>query len=263
MSTAAAVPLPNGTAAPRRAALVTGASEGIGRAAAVELARHGYDVAVTELALEPLAGTLGAIEAAGGCAVGVRLDLCSEDSIGRAFAEALEGLGRPLDLLVNNAGRALARSAIDVSWSDWDAVMDVNLKGTFFLTARFGRHCLEDGRPGAVVSVASTHGLTGIPDRAVYGISKGGIVQMTRLLAIEWAAHGVRVNAVAPGTVLTPSRERMLADPARRQRMQDRIPIGRFPTAEEVAAAIRYLAGPEAGAVTGQILPVDGGLTAA
>jgi 2-deoxy-D-gluconate 3-dehydrogenase len=149
-----------------------------------------------------------------------------------------------------------------VTWSEWDQVMDVNLKGGYFLSARMAARCMAEQRPGAIISVASTHGLVGIADRSVYSISKGGIVQMTRALAIEWAKAGIRVNAVAPGTVLTPSRARMLAEPARRQRMLDRIPIGRFPSVEEVAAAIAYLASPAAASVTGQILPVDGGLTA-
>jgi len=116
---------------------------------------------------------------------------------------------------------------------------------------------------GRVVSLASTHGLTGIAGRSVYGISKGGIVQMTRMLAIEWAPLGIRVNAVAPATVLTPSREKLLNDPEARARMLARIPLGRFPTMDEVAAAVCYLASDAAASVTGQILVLDGGLTAA
>ena len=114
-----------------------------------------------------------------------------------------------------------------------------------------------------MVSLASTHGLTGIAGRSVYGISKGGIIQMTRMLAIEWAPLGIRVNAVAPATVLTPSREKMLSDPAVRARMLARIPLGRFPAADEVAAAVCYLASDAAASITGQVLALDGGLTAA
>lgn len=246
---------------PRRA-LVTGAAEGIGRATALAFAAAGYDVAVTDLATAMLAGTCADIEATGRRAAPITLDLRSEDSIASALASTAEALGRPPDVLVNNAGCTQARAAVDVRWDEWDEVLGVNLKGTFFLTTRFAAQCMQAGHGGAVVTVASTHGLVGIPERAVYGISKGGLVQMTRLLAIEWASHGIRVNAVAPGTVLTPSRQRILADPERQARMLARIPTGRFPTAEEVAAAILYLASPSSGSVTGQILPVDGGLTA-
>jgi 2-deoxy-D-gluconate 3-dehydrogenase len=146
---------------------------------------------------------------------------------------------------------------------EWDAVMDVNLKGTYFLTTGYARRCMAAGRAGAAVMIASTHGLTGLAGRSVYGISKGGIVQMTRMLAIEWAESGIRVNAVAPATVMTPSREQMLSDPAKRAAMLARLPQRRFPTAGEVAAAVRYLGSEEAASVTGQILAVDGGLTAA
>jgi 2-deoxy-D-gluconate 3-dehydrogenase len=242
----------------RPLALVTGASDGIGAAIALDLARHGHDVALADLAPETLARTAAAVAAAGARAVPLALDLRSEASIAAAVAAA-----GPLDVLVNNAAVALNKPAVEVGWTEWDAVVDVNLKGTFFLSTAFARQCIAAGRPGAVVSLASTHGLTGLAGRSVYGASKGGVIQLTRMLAIEWAESGVRVNAVAPGTVLTPSRQAMLADPERRRRMLERIPTRRFPTAEEVAAAVRYLAGDEAGSVTGQVLPVDGGLTAA
>lgn len=242
----------------RPLALVTGASEGIGAAIALDLARHGHDVALTDLAPETLARTAAAVGATGARAVPLALDLRSEASIAAAVAAA-----GPLDVLVNNAAVALNKPAVEVGWAEWDAVVDVNLKGTFFLSTAFARQCIAAGRPGAVVSLASTHGLAGLAGRSVYGASKGGIIQLTRMLAIEWAGSGVRVNAVAPGTVLTPSRQRMLADPERRRLMLERIPTRRFPTAEEVAAAVRYLASDEAGSVTGQVLPVDGGLTAA
>lgn len=242
-------------------ALISGATEGIGQASAWALAEAGHDVAVTDLDPASLAETMRGIAARGRRAVALALDLRSEASIAAALRDAEAALG-PLGVLVNNAGCTLGRAATDVTWAEWDQVMDVNLKGSYFLATGFARRCVAANQAGAVISVASTHGLTGIPDRSVYGISKGGIVQMTRMLAIEWAALGIRVNAVAPGTVLTPSRARMLADPARRQRMLDRIPTGRFPTAAEIAGAIAYLASPIAASVTGQILPIDGGLTA-
>ena len=248
-------------ALPCKTALVTGATEGIGQATAWALADAGHDVIVTDLATASLAETIDGIAARGRRALSLPLDLREEGSI-TALLEAGDQAFGPIGVLVNNAGCTLGKAVVDVTWSEWDQVMDVNLKGGYFLSARMAARCMAEQRPGAIISVASTHGLVGIADRSVYSISKGGIVQMTRALAIEWAKAGIRVNAVAPGTVLTPSRARMLAEPARRQRMLDRIPIGRFPSVEEVAAAIAYLASPAAASVTGQILPVDGGLTA-
>jgi 2-deoxy-D-gluconate 3-dehydrogenase len=192
--------------------------------------------------------------------VPITLDLRSRQSIAAAFADTRSLLG-DIDLLVNNAGRALVKPAVDVTDADWDDVMNTNLKGTFFLSQLFARACLNDRRPGSIVSVASTHGMIGIPERAIYGISKAGLIQMTRMLAVEWADKGVRVNAVAPGTVMTPSRQEMLKDPNVRQAMLARIPMGRFITREEVAAAVVYLASPGAAAVTGHTLMVDGGVT--
>ena len=241
-------------------ALVTGASTGIGRAIALALARGGFDLAVTDLEPERLADLARHPDIAGRRVVPLPLQLRSEESIRQAFARAVDGLGR-VDLLVNNAGRALHKPAVEIAWSEWDEVMDANLKGGFFLSTTFAARCLAERRAGAVVNIASTHGLVGLADRSVYGISKGGIVQMTRMLAIEWAAHGIRVNAVAPGTVETPSRAAGLADPVRRKLVTSRIPLGRFGSAEEIAAAVCYLASPGAAFVTGHTLVVDGGTT--
>jgi NAD(P)-dependent dehydrogenase (short-subunit alcohol dehydrogenase family) len=247
-------------AEPRRA-FITGTSAGLGRAIAIALAREGYDLALTELDIAMLKNTLADPAIAGRKVVSIALDLRRQDSIKAAFERAAQELGG-LDLLVNNAGRALVRPVVEVSDAEWDDVIDTNLKGAFFLSQLFGRHCIANKRPGAIVSVASTHGMIGIPDRSVYGISKAGLIQMTRMLAIEWAGKNIRVNAVAPTTVLTESRQQMLSDPKLRADMLSRIPTGRFATPEEVAAAVVYLASPGAASVTGHTLMVDGGLTA-
>jgi NAD(P)-dependent dehydrogenase (short-subunit alcohol dehydrogenase family) len=140
--------------------------------------------------------------------------------------------------------------------------MGTNLRGTFFLSQQMGRHLVGRGRPGSIISIASTHGVLGFAQRSTYGISKAAIIHMTRMLAIEWAEHGIRVNAVAPGTTETPSRAPALADPTVRAAMLNRVPLRRFATAEEIAGAVSYLASPQAAYVTGQTLLVDGGLTA-
>jgi 2-deoxy-D-gluconate 3-dehydrogenase len=245
---------------PRRA-LITGCSAGLGRAIAVALAREGYDLALTELSAEALKDTLAESEIKQRKAVAIALDLRSQDSIKAAFARATNELG-DIDLLVNNAGRALLKPVVDVTDAEWDDVIDINLKGAFFLSQLFGRACIARNRPGVIVSMASTHGMTGIAGRSVYGISKAGLIQMTRMLAIEWADQNIRVNAIAPTTVMTESRRQLLSDPDKRAAALSRIPSGRFAAPEEIAAAVVYLASPGAASVTGHTLPVDGGLTA-
>jgi NAD(P)-dependent dehydrogenase (short-subunit alcohol dehydrogenase family) len=242
-------------------AFVTGTSAGLGRAIAVALAREGYDLALTELSTDALKDTLADPAIATRKVVPVALDLRSQDSIKAAFDKAVKELG-DIDLLVNNAGRALLKPVVDVTDAEWSDVIDTNLKGAFFLSQLFGRACIAKGRPGAIVNMASTHGMTGIAGRSVYGISKAGLIQMTRMLAIEWADKSIRVNAIAPTTVMTESRQQLLSDPKARATALARIPSGRFATAEEITAAVVYLASPAAASVTGHTLPIDGGLTA-
>ena len=245
----------------RRTALVTGASQGLGAEIAVALARDGCDVAVSSRRVETLASTLERIAAAGARAVPVELDLRSEASIDRAMAQAASAFGR-VDALVNNAAVTLRRTALEVTPQEWDELMSVNLTGTFFMSQRMGRHLIAAGRPGCVISLASTHGMVGYAQRSTYGISKAGIIQMTRMLAIEWAEHGIRVNAIAPGTVDTPSRaEYFSAHPEARKAMIERIPFRRFGTPDEVAGMVCYLASAAAAYITGQTLVLDGGLT--
>jgi NAD(P)-dependent dehydrogenase (short-subunit alcohol dehydrogenase family) len=244
----------------RPTAFVTGASYGVGAATALALARDGFDVAVSATRPENVADTVAKLEHAG--AVSVVLDLKSQASIEDAFAAVIAKLGR-LDVLVNNAGANLRRRATEVTPEEWDAVIATNLTGTFFLSQQFGRHLIAGGRPGSIVNIASTHGLVGAAERSTYGISKAAVTHMTRMLAIEWADHGIRVNAIAPGRLDTPSPSRADTDPNYMQAMLARIPLHRLATVEQVAAAVCYLAGPHAAAITGQTLVLDGGLTVA
>jgi 2-deoxy-D-gluconate 3-dehydrogenase len=245
----------------RRTAFVTGASQGIGAEIAVALARDGFDVAVSSTRVEKLSDVAARIEAAGGRAVAVQLDVRSQQSIDQAMAGVIAGLGH-LDLLVNNAGVTLRNPALDITPEEWDVVLDTDLSGAFFMTQRMGRHLIATKRPGLIVSIASTHGMVALEDRLAYGVAKAGVMQMTRMLAYEWAGHRIRLNAIAPGRVNTPSREQSLAQAEYRQRMIDRVPLKRFAESSEVAAAVCYLASPAAEYITGQTLVMDGGLTA-
>ena len=255
--------MPAETAARRRTALVTGASQGIGAAVAVALARDGFDVAVASTHPERLPGLVSAIEAAGASAVAVALDVRSHAGIAHALTEVIGALGR-IDVLVNNAGVPLRRPALDVTPVEWDAVIGANLTGTFFLTQQVGRHLVDSKRPGCIVSIASTHGLVGRAERSTYGIAKAGVMHMTKMLAIEWAEHGIRVNAIAPGRVDSgsPARAATAADPKYLESAANRVPLRRFCSVEEVAQAVCYLASPQAQYITGQTLVLDGGLTA-
>jgi NAD(P)-dependent dehydrogenase (short-subunit alcohol dehydrogenase family) len=248
------------TSPARHTAFVTGAATGLGYVIACDLACAGYDLAVSSREIGRLDGLLRDPTVQYRKVIPLQLDLRVEADITQAFDAAVDAFD-DIDVLVNNAGRALVKPAVDVAWADWDDVAAINLKGAFFLSQKFAAHRIARNRPGCIVSIASTHGLTGFAGRSVYGIAKGGLIQMTRMLAIEWAGHNIRVNAIAPSTMLTPSRQKAL-DPQTRERMLERIPLGRFIAPEEVAAAVCFLASPGAASITGQTLVLDGGLTA-
>jgi len=242
-----------------RTAFVTGAAYGIGAATALALARDGCDLVLADLSEEMLADTATKVRELGRRVLPVRLDLRSQESIEAAVATALASFER-LDVLVNNAGVPLRKAALDVTRAEWAQVMDVNLGGSFFMSQAIGRHWIGNGQPGVIVSVASTHGLLGVPGSSTYGISKAGIAHMTRMLAIEWAPHKIRVNAIAPASTETPTRTG-LTDPTRREELLSRFPLHRFGRPEDMAEAITYLASPRAEFITGQVLVLDGGLT--
>jgi NAD(P)-dependent dehydrogenase (short-subunit alcohol dehydrogenase family) len=246
----------------RQTALVTGASYGVGGATALALARDGFDIAITATRLENLAATAKAAAATGARVLPLALDLRAEASISAATQQVMLSFGR-LDVLINNAGVNLRKPAVDVTASEWDEVMATNVRGTFLLTQQVGRQLIAAGRGGCIVNIASTHALRGAAERSTYGISKAALIQMTRMLAVEWAVHGIRVNAIASGRLRTPSPSRAARgeDHAYMAAMLKRIPLHRLATVEEVSLSVCYLVGPGAASMTGQVLVLDGGLS--
>ena len=245
----------------RPAVFITGAAQGIGAAIALAFAKAGYDLAIASTNPAKLADTKTAAEAAGARVAPIKLNVTEQASIEAAFKDAIAALGQ-LDVLVNNAAITLPRMAVDVTREDWDSIMQTNLTGTFFMCQQMGRHLIATKRPGAVISITSTHGFLGFPLRSTYGISKAAVMHMARMLAIEWAEHGIRVNTIAPGTVLTATRKEYAdAHPGYLDKMIERVPLKRTCMPEEIADAAVYLASPQASYITGQTLLLDGGLT--
>ena len=246
----------------RPVALVTGASYGLGAEIAITLARDGFNVAVTELSAKDLDQTVTAIEEEDGArAASFDLDLRETGSLKEAVAGTISAMGK-IDVLVNNAGLLIAKPALEVTLDDWDQVMSINVRGCYFMSQYVARHLIEEGRSGSIINIASTFTVIGTPNVSPYGVSKAAVGGITRHLAVEWAKYGIRVNAVAPGTVETKLRAKILAaDPERRATNMAKIPMGRFGTPEDMAGAVSYLASPSSSYVNGHVLTVDGGLT--
>lgn len=248
----------------RRVAFVTGASYGIGAAIALALARDGFDLAVAATRLENVGTTSAKIEALGARVHAVAFDVRSSEQVQAAFAQVIARFGA-IDVLVNNAGIPLNKLVLDITPSEWDNILATNVSGTFFMSQAMGRHLIERGREGLIINVGSTHGIVGFPKRAAYGITKAAVMHMTRMLAIEWAPHRIRVNAVAPGRVLSdsPGRAETTTDAQFLEVALKRIPLGRFCSVDDVAEAVSYLASPKAAYMTGHTLVLDAGVTVA
>ncbi len=245
----------------RRVALVTGASYGLGAEIAKTLAHDGFDVAATELDANDLADTVTSIEREGARAAAIALDVRSMESIDNAVAETIGALG-PIDVLVNNAGRLLVKPALEIELEEWNQVMAVNVTGSYFMSQRVAQHMVGGDSAGCIINIASTFTVMGASNVSAYGISKAAVGGITRHLAVEWAPYGIRVNAVAPGSVKTKIRaEIMAANPERAEANLAKIPMKRWGAPADMAAAVSYLASPGAAYVNGHILVVDGGLT--
>jgi len=244
-------------------ALVTGTGSGLGQAIAIALAHHGADLAITELPsrLDAARATARSIEQLGRRVDVVALDVLQLTAIEAAVDEALRAFGR-IDILVNNAGVNVPRLALEVTEADWDRVVDIDLKGLFFTTQAVASKAMIPGGGGKIVNIASIMGAVGYTHRAAYCSAKAGVVALTRVLAFEWAKHRINVNAVGPTFVETPLTRSLFEDPAFREDVLRRIPLGRLGTPDDVAGAVVYLASSAADLVTGHHLLVDGGWTA-
>lgn len=241
-------------------ALVTGAGRGIGYACAMALAQAGADVAVTGQDATRLATVVSDIESLGRQSVAFTADLRDVTKIGALIGEVEAALGA-VDILVNNAGNNQVEPSFDVSVATWDRIMDVNLRAPFFLAAAAAKGMVARGR-GKIINIASEAGINGLAGHAAYGASKGGLVMLTKDLAVEWGAHNVQVNAVCPGATWTGMTSPAMADPETRASIVGRGVAGRICNPEEVAAAVVYLASKEADMVVGHALSIDGGSTA-
>ena len=239
-----------------RRAMVTGANTGIGQAIAISLARAG--AAILAVGRSPMNETLREIEASGGRATAISFDLADPAGAAAMLAMAWDEHG-PIDILVNNAGIIRRGDAIDFSEADWDDVMDVNLKSVFMLSQALARKALADGRPAKIINIASMLSFQGGIRIASYTVSKSGLAGLTRLLANEWAAKGINVNAIAPGYIETNNTRVLREDAERNADIMKRIPAGRWGKPDELGGAAVYLASDAANYVHGAIFPVDGG----
>jgi glucose 1-dehydrogenase len=248
--------------------LVTGGTSGIGQAIAVRFAEYGANVAINyRRSADEAAETEGQVQA---CAAKVRQegvrdvlvqgDVSNEDDVVRMLADAVDQLGG-IDVLINNAGIQISRPSEELSAADFDRVLAVNLRGSFLCAREAIRSFLERDTPGVIINISSVHQLIPKPSYLGYSVSKGGMMNLTRTLALEYAGRGIRVNAIGPGATVTPINRAWVDDPVKRDQVTSHIPMPRPGEADEMAGVACFLASDDAAYITGQTIYVDGGLT--
>jgi glucose 1-dehydrogenase len=248
--------------------LVTGGSSGIGQAIAVRFAEYGANVAINYLTTpeegheteEQVHACVHRVRQEGVRDVLVQGDVSKEDDVVRMVGDAAGALGG-IDVLVNNAGIQISRPSDELSSADFDKVIAVNLRGSFLCAREAIKGFLAEERPGVIVNVSSVHQLIPKPDYLGYSCSKGGMMNLTRTLALEYAARGIRVNGIGPGATITPINSAWIDDPVKKEQVESHIPMRRAGTADEMGGVACFLASDDAAYITGQTIFVDGGLT--
>jgi len=239
-----------------KVAVVTGAARGIGQAIARRLAQEGADVVICDLQVEWLAETAGIVEGLGRKALPLAVDVGDSETVNACINEVVKVFGK-VDIMVNNAGITKDTLLVRMSDDDWDAVLRVNLKGTFLFSRAVAKHMMKQ-RSGAIINIASISGVIGTAGQANYAASKAGVIALTKSTANELASRGVRANAIAPGFISSKMTD-ALSEDVRKQYLS-RIPLGRFGTVEDIANAVVFLASEQSSYMTGQTLHVNGGM---
>ena len=248
--------------------LVTGGSSGIGQAIAVRFAEYGANVAINYLRTaeeateteQQVQACVNRVQQEGVRDVLVRGDVSQEDQVVAMVGSAANELGG-VDVLINNAGIQISRHSDELSSADFDKVLAVNIRGAFLCAREAIKHFLSEGKPGVIINVSSVHQLIPKPDYLGYSVSKGGMQNLTRTLALEYADRGVRVNGIGPGATVTPINRAWIDDPVKREQVESHIPMRRAGTADEMGAVACFFASDDGAYITGQTIFVDGGLT--
>ncbi|NJN94115.1 MAG: SDR family oxidoreductase [Anaerolineales bacterium] len=245
-----------------KVAIITGAGSGIGEVTAHLFAREGAAVMVADINIEAAQKVAEAIQSEGGRAASVRADVTSEESAAAMTQATLTSFGR-VDILFNNAGNEGFGSVVNTELDMWERIFAVHVRGAFLCSKYAISAMIEGGQGGAVINVSSVAGLVGIPNMAAYCAAKGAIVNLTRAMAVDFAAQKIRVNCIAPGTTMTPLGQRLIANdtPERLAQRLSRYPMGRFGQPDEIARSVLFLASDDSSYATGMCLTIDGGLT--